>query len=206
LARTAVAAALAAAVLLAHPGLARANGDPCSDILLITDICIPSEAKIPQSTSKELSTIISAAGKKGTRLKVGLISSPGDLGLIPQLFGKPQEYARFLGQEILYSYDGILLVVMKKGYGVFHSRMSVKREIAALRSLPPPSSGKPADLLKASVGPARRLVALAGTPVSAHSGSDSSTRDRLIIVVGAIVLLAIGAAALEALRSRRKRA
>ena len=193
-------------VLVVAPAAARANGDPCSDILTISDICIPTQAKIPTSTSKELTTLLTNASHKGTWIKVALLTSPGDLGLIPQLFGKPQQYARFLGQEIFYTYDGILLVVMKNGYGVFHGRTPVKRELAALRSFPKPTSGDAAELMKASIGPVRRLAAIAGTPLPKPKSGSNDTRDRLVIAIAAVVLIALGAAAVEALRSRRRRA
>ena len=35
------------------------------------------------------------------------------------LWGKPQRYADFLGQELVYFWKGPTLVVMPQGYGVF---------------------------------------------------------------------------------------
>ena len=204
LARAACAAALVAVALLALPARASANGDPCSDQLTISDICIPSGANLPPSATKELANLLTEISQKGSQIKVAVIANPGDLGLIPQLFGKPQLYARFLGQEILYTYDGILLVVMKSGYGVFHGRQSVTRGIAALRVLPKPRSGKVADLVAAAVLPTRRLAAIAGTPAAKHKSSND-TRDRLVIAIAAVVLIALTAAGVEVVRSRRKR-
>ena len=68
-----------------------------------------------------------------------------------------------------------------------------------------PRSGKVADLVAAAVLPTRRLAAIAGTPVS-KSKSSNDTRDRLIIAIAAVVLIALAAAGVEVVRSRRRRA
>jgi hypothetical protein len=201
--RRALAAALALAAL-ALPATARANGDPCSDTLTFTDICLPGGAKIPAATTTELASLLTAASKKGTQIKVAVIATPGDLGLIPQLFGKPQNYARFLGQELLYTYDGVLLVVMKQGYGVFHGREPVRREVAALLRLPKPLSGKPVDLAAASLGPVRRLAAVEGTAIT-KSRDGGNTRRNLVIAAAGAALLALAVAGVEFFRSRRQR-
>ena len=44
------------------------------------------------------------------------------------LFRKPQRYADFLGQEIIYFYRGPLLVVMPNGYGIFQSGKPLKED------------------------------------------------------------------------------
>jgi hypothetical protein len=62
-----------------------------------------------------------------------------------------------------------------------------------------------ADLVAAAVLPTRRLAAIAGTPAAKHKSSND-TRDRLIIAIAAVVLIALGAAGVEVVRSRRKRA
>ena len=43
---------------------------------------------------------------------------PVDLGVIPELFGQPQNYAKFLDKEISFQGPQPLLVVMPAGYGV----------------------------------------------------------------------------------------
>jgi hypothetical protein len=47
---------------------------------------------------------------------VALIASPLDLRVIPSLYGKPQQYADFLDQEISFAGKQRLLVVMPDGY------------------------------------------------------------------------------------------
>ena len=43
------------------------------------------------------------AKAEGFPVKVALIAAPTDLGVIPDLFGKPQPYAQFLDQEISFT-------------------------------------------------------------------------------------------------------
>ena len=46
-----------------------------------------------------------------------MIASPTDLGSVTELWRQPQNYARFLAQELSLLYRGPLLVVMPNGYG-----------------------------------------------------------------------------------------
>ena len=65
-----------------------------------------------------LSAEIAAADHAHFPLKVALIASPADLGVIPDLLDQPQTYADFLDQEISFQTKQPLLVVMPGGYGV----------------------------------------------------------------------------------------
>ena len=47
-----------------------------------------------------------------------MIGNKTDLGAVPQLWGKPQTYARFLGSELRFIYKDTLLVVMPQGFGI----------------------------------------------------------------------------------------
>ena len=51
-------------------------------------------------------------------IKVALINRPFDLGVIPSLYGKPQQYAAYLEREISFRGPQPLLVVMYDGYGL----------------------------------------------------------------------------------------
>ena len=54
-------------------------------------------------------------------MRVALIGTRHDLGAVPVLFGKPQRYADFLGQELVYFWKGPTLVVMPNGYGIYQN-------------------------------------------------------------------------------------
>src|SRR5262249_50781056 len=74
------------------------------------------------------------------------------LGAIPSLFGKPTEYARFLGTELSMTYVGPLLIVMPEGYGIYDGGRSTAAEQAVLSKLAVDGSTK--DALVASAAKA----------------------------------------------------
>jgi hypothetical protein len=51
-------------------------------------------------------------------LKVAIIGTAEELGLVPYLFGRPQAYAEFLDREISFNQPQPLLVVMPGGFGL----------------------------------------------------------------------------------------
>ena len=60
---------------------------------------------------------------------------------MPILFGKPQQYASFLGQEDFYFFKDELLVVMPQGYGLYnHGRRVPPADRAAVAALPAPNT------------------------------------------------------------------
>ena len=82
-------------------------------------------------------------------MRVALIAAPTDLGGVPVLFGRPPQYARFLGAELQFVYAGRVLVVMPQGAALAeHGRLVAN-----------------ADVVRADVGPgtdglARTAIAL----------------------------------------------
>ncbi|MBV8481157.1 MAG: hypothetical protein JOY72_12740, partial [Actinobacteria bacterium] len=108
--------AVASAVLLAAP-VARADGDPASDVLPGANLFVSTAA--PAALTKA----VAAANVGGNRVKVAVIGRPSDLGSVTSLYGRPGAYARFLGLELRFSYSGVLVVVMPDGIGVYdHGR------------------------------------------------------------------------------------
>ncbi len=170
----AVAVALAAGVAATS---VRADGDPASDTLLVQNVYYPYQ---PTSSAAKVALERAADGvyERGERVKVALIDSADDLGAIPSLFGKPGEYAQFLGVELGLWYVGPLLVVMPAGLGVYDGGRSTAAEEQALRSVPV-SAGSPDDLARTATTALRRLVAAdaLGSPdiraplVTAHPAS-----------------------------------
>ncbi|MFZ1997746.1 MAG: hypothetical protein WAU75_26745, partial [Solirubrobacteraceae bacterium] len=96
---------------------ALADGDPASDVLLGQNVYYPYSPPVPQGVQRTLNAETTAAKKAGLPIKVALIASAVDLGVIPELFGKPQDYAKFLDKEISFQGPQPLLVVMPAGYG-----------------------------------------------------------------------------------------
>ena len=119
---------------LVVPAAGLADGDPASDYLVVADAYLPYPPP-PAAARAQLTTAIAAAGKQHGRVKVAVIASPTDLGSIPSLFGRPADYARFLGQELSYSYDAALLVVMPAGYGFYEDGRQTAAADATLGAL-----------------------------------------------------------------------
>jgi hypothetical protein len=97
---------------------ARADGDPASDILFVQDVFVPYPRPAADTVSA-LTKAVATANAGGLRLKVAVLAGPSDMGTARSLFGRPGEYAKFLGLELSYNYDGLLLIVMPAGFGVF---------------------------------------------------------------------------------------
>jgi hypothetical protein len=125
--------AVAAVALLASPA-SRADGDPASDTLLEQSVYFPYTSP-SQTAEASLQQVVDRVYRHGGRVKVALIYSQTDLGAIPSLFGRPSDYAHFLGIELGLWYVGPLLVVMPAGYGIYDGGRSTAAEEAVLRSL-----------------------------------------------------------------------
>ncbi len=200
--RVAVALAL---VCLTVPAAARADADPASDFLISRSIFIPYGANADTDSVKRLDEAVQEAAARGFKIRVALIAQPSDLGGIFQLFRKPQRYAQFLGQELVYVYPGRLLVAMPNGFGFAHGGARDRRLERALVGLKAPGSD-PDDLADGAATAVRRLAASAGHPLPPPSSSgDSQTRDRVTIVVAGVILLVLIGGFLFLRRLRRQR-
>jgi hypothetical protein len=191
------------------PGAAGADGDPASDVLLGANVFYPYTPPVVQSLQKTLDAEAAAAQKAGFPLKLALIGSPVDLGVIPDLFGQPQKYADFLDQEISFRAKQPLLVVMAAGYGVQGLGTWAPGVVA---SLPKPAGKTSNDLTRAAIVALARLARAAGYPITkvpgvpggASTGGASAGGATIVPVL--VVLAAVVAAALAAVTVRRRRA
>jgi hypothetical protein len=171
------------------PGGARANGDPASDILLTAQTFLPFEAPISGSAKNDLNKTVAEANSKGYEIRVAIIAFTGDLGTATSLWAKPQPYSKFLWNELSFQYSGRLLVAMPAGFGFYQGNgKPVGREVSILKGVTP---GKiPTDLTESAAEAVRRLAAANGVKIAKPS-SGSSTRDRILILAGALVALAL---------------
>jgi hypothetical protein len=152
----AVLAVIATGAALSAP-VARADGDPASDYLLLQNVYLPVQAP-SQSASAALDQAADEVYAHGDRVKVALIYTVDDLGAIPSLYGKPDDYAHFLGIELGLWYVGPLLVVMPAGFGVYDGGRSTAAEEQVLRSVPL-SAASPDDLARSATVALRDLEA-----------------------------------------------
>ena len=196
-----IAVALAVA-LLAPPPATLADGDPASDVLIGENVFYPYSPAVSASLQKTLNAETAAANRAHFPLKVALIQSPVDLGAIPTLFGKPEQYAAFLDQEISFlNMKQLLLVVMPNGYGVQGLGQAAT---TAAASLSKPRSGQSDDLARAAIMAVPKLAAAAGHPVGTISsvsgtGGVSSTLTLSVLAAAAIA----SAAVVLTIRNRR---
>ena len=123
----------AAAVAGTSAGSARADGDPASDYLVTQNVYFSYRAP-SQVIRAGLDRAADDVYAHGDRVKLALIFDAVDLGAIPSLFGRPADYAHFLGLEIEPWYVGPLLVVMPAGFGVYDGGRSTAAEESVLRS------------------------------------------------------------------------
>ena len=128
--------ALAAVAVIAASAapVSRADGDPASDTLLEQSVFFPYDAP-SQSAQRELQQAVDRVYAHGNRIKVAVIADQTDLGSLPSLFGRPADYAQFLGIELGLWYVGPLLVVMPAGFGIYDGGRPTTAEAAVLRSL-----------------------------------------------------------------------
>jgi hypothetical protein len=199
-----LAVTVAACVFAAPP--AQANGDPASDYLISQPVFLPFESKVSDTAADELTQLLAAAKAKGVEMRVALIATRGDLGAVPVLFNKPQRYADFLGQELVYFYKGLLLVVMPDGYGIFKNGKPLPDDKKLLATLPPAGSTDGNALAVSAQNAVRALARERGVNLRVEPGTStsSSNRDRVQIVAGVILLCAVALAVRLLLGRRRK--
>jgi hypothetical protein len=214
--RTALAAALAAALLAVVAPPARADGDPASDVLLYQKVFKPYYGKVSNASVKELNRVVARAAKRGYTIRVALIGSRYDLGSVAVFWLKPAQYAKFLGQELGLTglYRNRLLIVMPNGYGVSRNGKPLPSELAALRGLPTPQA-RGQDVATAALTAVKRLAGKQGVklavtipvakPVPRKGGDSSGNADRVKLVAIALVVLLVAGAVEGARRLRGRR-
>jgi hypothetical protein len=186
------------------PAIAMADGDPASDVLLGVNVFYPYMPPVSGSLQAALNAETAAASKAHFPIKVALIASPVDLGVIPSLFNKPQQYADFLDQEISFQGKQLLLVVMPAGYGVQGIGVPAT---AAAANLAKPTGTNSNDLAQAAITAVAKLARAAGHPIAAPSagagtsnGGSGGISTTTIILVALIVAAILATAALVTLR------
>ena len=193
-----------AAALALVPSVARADGDPASDVLLLQDVYLPYAPGVPGPLGKTITNLLKTTRKAGFPLKVAIIADRKDLGTVPQFFGKPQSYAPFLQSEIAFNSKRPLLVVMPTGYGA--AALPTGTE-TGLQGLAPPKSAGGEDMGRSAVAAIVKLSAAAGHPVPAPKvptagGGGGGGTSPLIVFGVPVALLALGGV-LAALRRRQ---
>lgn len=193
-----VAVASAVLVVALTPALARADGDPASDVLSAQSAFLPIDAGATDGQQARLDGVLAAARRAGYPLRVAVIASPADLGSIGQLWHRPQAYAEFLGEELSLAAPGRVLVVMPDGFGLSQPGVSPAGDLAQLKRTPaPPRSRQLATVatdavenLAASSGHALPASADTTPAVTAPVASGGSGATWAALIAGALLIAA----------------
>ena len=209
--RTSAAVLLVLAALATAVDEAIANGDPASDVLPAREIFLPGDPDLCSANARRLAGAVEGAREARYLIKVAVIPTRGDLGLVPAFFGRPKDYATFLARELPPQQfrDGNyrLAIVMPQGLGLYNGGA---RERAALERLP---ESNPEDLALAAIKAVRGLAKAAGRPVKPGvlgpscpgGGSDKSSSSGSFLLFAAPGILLLVAAAVAGLGRRRTR-
>lgn len=155
---------------------------------------VPFDLHVSPALQTQLRAYVTQARQKHYPIKVALIGARYDLGAIPELFGKPQPYAKFLGIELSFLYHRTLLVVMPQGFGIYDNGRSVAARQRVLAKI---AVGRgPDGMARSAVVAVRALAAESGTqltPVALTqpSGHSTTTRDRILLAVAALLGLLV---------------
>jgi hypothetical protein len=213
--RSAVLAAAALVSLALAPALARADGDPASDVLASQFAFVPADARASTVQLAQVGAVLAGAKRSGYAIRLAIIPSATDLGSVTALWRQPGNYARFLGAELSLVSDVRLLVVMPNGFGLYHAGRRLPAEEAALAHLRPTVPGP--GLVSAAITAIEQLAAASGDPLSpaalaaaarasstggAGSGSGSGVGSTTSLVVFAAGLVLIALAWGASLRAR----
>ncbi|HWF74910.1 MAG TPA: hypothetical protein VG186_16285 [Solirubrobacteraceae bacterium] len=173
------------------PATAAADADPASDILLGANVFYPYSTTISRPLVVALDRETTQAQRAGFPLKVAIIGHAFDLGGVPEFFGRPKPYAKFLDTEI--SFNGLqhVLVVMPAGIGGYGLPPTAK---ATLATLPKPQTLQPDALAQAAITDVAKLATAAGHPLGAPpaaAGQTNSGPTLAIIAVAAVLTVAL---------------
>ncbi len=201
--------ALVAALALVAVPAAHADADPASDVLYSQRIYLPFfGGKVSEEHALALKNTVDAAWKKGYPVKVALIPNKNDLGGVFQLFGQPQEYADFLGRELVFLYKGVLITVMPQGIGVYLYKNPATREKAAVKTIQ--VCPGPDGIADAATRTVAKLAGLEAPALPADcggggGGGGGTSTWTLIGIVGGGVALLVAMLVLGPIAYRRRR-
>jgi hypothetical protein len=191
-------------------GAAQADADPASDVLYVRELFLPYSEKVSPQVEARLLAAIRKAKAAGRPIRVALIASRDDLGGVPQLFGNPVYYARFLDAELQFVYTGRLLVVMPQGAALAKGgRLVADRSVIAARPGPGADGlARTATQLVEAIATGKAVsAATKGTatapPAVASSGSSGFPVGLVAGIAIVAVLAVIGVSGVLLTRRRR---
>jgi hypothetical protein len=191
--------ALVAALTAGLAARARADADPASDYLYARDVFVPFSGVSP-AAAKALTEAAARAHASGNRLKVAVIASKRDLGGVPQLFGNPNYYARFLGAELTFLYSGKLLVVMPQGAALSERGKLLANPVVLHAHI----GADPDGAVRSATGLYRELTGQAAAPTGSAASSGGGVPGWVWAIVAVACVALVAGAVLALLRLRRR--
>jgi hypothetical protein len=113
-------------VALVFLPVARGDGDPASDVLYFTDVFTSFEENSKPVIAK-LQHETDVARAQARPIKVAVVWATTDMGAVPQLYNKPQTYARFLAAELGDILTGPLVIAMPTGFGLYMKQLGKQK-------------------------------------------------------------------------------
>jgi hypothetical protein len=179
---------LLAAFFVSVPTAALANGDPASDVLLQSKVYFPTQ-RVSVQAAEQLKQTVQKANSLGYPIRVALIHDETDLGTVPNLLNRAQEYSQFLGPEIRFAYKGDLLVVMPNGLGLTTTD-ETPPPTQAIQGMLVEAGGSPDGLAQTAQEAVTKLAAAAGHPIAAEKKGGGGGGATVGIVVAVLLLIA----------------
>lgn len=189
---------------LVAPAAAQADGDPASDILPDADVYYPYSPSVSNSETKRLNALLAEAAKKKVHMKVALIATTQDMGVVVALFGKPVQYAPFLAQELAFAFKGPLIVVMPQGVAIVGG---TAKGMAAAKAAGPKAVSVTTTADPLAQAAKKMLKAYAATSGIKLTGSTQSPSKKGLstlvtsILIGSLVFILLAVAAIFASRA-----
>jgi cytochrome oxidase Cu insertion factor (SCO1/SenC/PrrC family) len=180
---------LVALLALVPASLARADGDPASDVLLTQAMFVPADVSASSQQQSQLASLLHAAKQAGFPIRVAVIQSDYDLGSVTSLWLKPRLYAEFLGVELSTVYKGALLVVMPDGFGLNLPGHSTSAAYARFARIATGSRGS--QLLSGADAAVTALAAVEGTNLGTPGARPGGGGAIAAAIAAALALLAL---------------
>jgi hypothetical protein len=160
-----VVTALATALAGGAAGIARAHGDPASEVLLSDNVFLSYESPYGSSEGRALEALTAEAKRQGFPVKVAVITQRSDLGPDDHLYGRAEPYALHLAMDLTSSYVGTLVVAMNGRPGGFAvqgpgAKPAARRALARMKLPRTPLTA--AELAKLAAVAAQRVAAASG--------------------------------------------
>jgi len=173
---------------------ALADGDPASDVLVPPDVRVyMTNGATDGQLEKTVQSTADAVSDAGLPIKVAIIGNKSDLGAVPQLWAKPQTYARFLGAELRFVFKDTLLIVMPQGFGI-NGPYPLPRALAALSGIDPRKDTTPQGLTGSADAALRALAKADGKKIAGSGGGGGLPLP--LIAAGVMVVAGLAGGAL----------